>query len=74
VGGGYHPRIRSDLADWKCSLDRLIDLDFDAMTTGHRPAVLSREPKAILRRYQKRFGQLLNPWFELEDSAPTVAS
>jgi glyoxylase-like metal-dependent hydrolase (beta-lactamase superfamily II) len=74
VEGGYHPRIRSDLGDWKRSLDRLIDLDFDALSTGHRPPVLTRDPKPLLRRYQRRFGQLLNPWFALEDTAPVLAS
>jgi len=72
VEGGYHPRIRSDLDAWRTSLERLIDLDFDAMTTGHRPPVLSREPKVLLRRYQKRFGQLFNPWFAMDDSAPEM--
>src|SRR5581483_9437988 len=33
--GGCHERVRSNLDDWRRSLDRLLRLEFDVMSTGH---------------------------------------
>jgi glyoxylase-like metal-dependent hydrolase (beta-lactamase superfamily II) len=67
VAGGYHPRLCSDLDAWEHSLDRILTLDFDAMTIGHSPVFLIFNAKKRVRTLRQRFGGLLNPWFELAE-------
>jgi hypothetical protein len=50
------------------SLDRLLQLNFDVMTTGHYPPALVRDAKSRVEELRKRFGTYFNPWFEVISS------
>ncbi len=63
--GGYHPRIHSNLEDWKRSLDRLLELDFDLVTIGHYSSLIT-DAKRKVREARVQFGQYFDPWFKLE--------
>jgi hydroxyacylglutathione hydrolase len=62
--GGYHQRIGSNMDDWCASLDRLLELDFDVMTTGHAPATLIFDAKRKAMEAREQLGQYFNPWFK----------
>jgi glyoxylase-like metal-dependent hydrolase (beta-lactamase superfamily II) len=62
--GGYHPRIGSDLDKWAHSLDRLLELDFDALTIGHSPPSLIFDAKCHVQEARQQFGVYFNPWFK----------
>jgi glyoxylase-like metal-dependent hydrolase (beta-lactamase superfamily II) len=68
VWGGYHPRIGSDLAAWSLSLDRLLELDFDAITFGHWPGLIG-DAKRKVQEARRRFGVFFDPWFTLDQEA-----
>ncbi|WNQ09101.1 MBL fold metallo-hydrolase [Paenibacillus aurantius] len=62
--GGYHPRIGSSLEDWERSLDHLLTLDFDVMTTGHIPPTLVFDAKTKVEEARQQLGVYFNPWFK----------
>jgi glyoxylase-like metal-dependent hydrolase (beta-lactamase superfamily II) len=62
--GGFHPRIRSNIDDWTASLDRLLELEFDVMTTGHCPPTLIFDAKTKVREARQQLGVLFDPWFK----------
>lgn len=62
--GGYHPRVRSDLAAWERSLDRLLELDFDVMTVGHYAPALAFDAKRQVQEARLRLGTYFDPWFK----------
>jgi hydroxyacylglutathione hydrolase len=62
--GGYHAKVGSDLEAWKCSLDRLLELDFDAYTFGHCPPNLYFDAKTIVREARQQLGIYFSPWFK----------
>ena len=62
--GGFHPRIRSNLDDWFVSLDRLLELDFDALTIGHSPPRLIPDANTKLKEARRQLGVYFHPWFE----------
>lgn len=64
IWGGYHPSIGSDLDAWVCSLDRLLELEFDVMTTGHIPPTLIFDAKRIVHEARQQIGVYFNPWFK----------
>lgn len=66
VWGGFHPRIRSDMEAWTRSLDRLLDLEFDAITFGHWPGLIG-DARQKVERSRRHFGALFNPWFHFDD-------
>ncbi|MDQ3327181.1 MAG: MBL fold metallo-hydrolase, partial [Chloroflexota bacterium] len=61
IWGGYHPRIRSSLEDWEQSLDRLLELEFDVMTTGHCPPALIFDAKRHVYEARQQLGVYWNP-------------
>ncbi|HEX8078213.1 MAG TPA: MBL fold metallo-hydrolase [Chthoniobacterales bacterium] len=62
--GHYHAKIRSNLDDWIASLDRLLKLDFDVMTFGHCPPMLSFDAKKKVQEARQQLGVYFNPWFK----------
>jgi glyoxylase-like metal-dependent hydrolase (beta-lactamase superfamily II) len=64
IWGGYHPRICSSLEDWEKSLDRLLELEFDVMTTGHCPPALIFDAKRHVYEARQQLGVYWNPWFK----------
>jgi glyoxylase-like metal-dependent hydrolase (beta-lactamase superfamily II) len=62
--GNFHPSIGSNLDDWAVSLDRLMALEFDALTFGHGKPVLSDNANRRLREARQQFGVYFNPWFK----------
>ncbi len=64
VWGGYHPNIGSDLNAWARSLDKLLELEFDVMTTGHIPPTLIFDAKRMVREARQQLGVYFNPWFK----------
>jgi glyoxylase-like metal-dependent hydrolase (beta-lactamase superfamily II) len=62
--GGFHPRIGSDLDAWVRSLDRLLGLEFDVMTTGHIPPTLIFDAKRIVKEARQQIGVYFDPWFK----------
>lgn len=62
--GGYHSRIDSNLEAWTRSLDRLLDLDVDVITTGHCPPTLIFDAKTKMREARQQFGVFFDPWFK----------
>jgi len=63
--GGYSDRFRSDLITWRRSLDRIMGLDFDAVTFGHwSNLVWDAKPK--VQRSLEGFGLIFDPWFAFE--------
>ncbi len=66
--GGGHARVRSNLEDWRRSIDRLLELDFDVMTTGHIPPMLLFDAKRQVREARMQFGVYFNPWFRPFDT------
>jgi glyoxylase-like metal-dependent hydrolase (beta-lactamase superfamily II) len=62
--GGYHPRIGSDLEQWRRSLDRLVALDVDVLTIGHSPPSLIFDAKTHIEEARQQFGVYFNPWFK----------
>lgn len=63
--GGYHPAFGSNLDAWRQSLDRLLELEFDAMAIGHGTSGLIFDAKHKLRQARERFGVILDPWYML---------
>ncbi len=61
--GAYHPRIGSDMEAWSQTLDRLVELDVDAITIGHCPPTLIYDAKTKIREARQQFGVLFDPWF-----------
>ena len=59
----YHPRGGSDLDRWQHSLDRLLELEFDAVTTGHSLPILLLDAKRRVREARRQFGVYFYPWF-----------
>lgn len=71
VWGGFHPRIRSDVADWQRSLDRLLELEVDAMAVGHSPPRLVFDTVRTLREARQQLDVYFDPWskpFDLRSS------
>lgn len=64
IWGGYHPRIGSDLAAWSCSLDRLLQLEFDVLTFGHWNALVT-DAKHKVEDARRTFSVYFDPWFRL---------
>jgi glyoxylase-like metal-dependent hydrolase (beta-lactamase superfamily II) len=64
VWGGFHERIGSDAKAWRRSLDRLIELDPDALAIGHSLPMLIPDAGAKLRDAREQFGVYFNPWFK----------
>lgn len=62
--GAFHAKIASDLDAWARSLDRLIDLEYDALTFGHGSPGLWLDPKQRVREARQQFGVFFNPWFK----------
>lgn len=62
--GGFHPKLRSDLDAWTRSLDRLLQLDFDAITIGHCPPTLIFDAQTKVREARQQFGVFFDPWFK----------
>ena len=63
--GGWHPRVGSDLDAWRRSLDRLLELEFDVMTTGHYAAPgLIFDAKRNVYEARKQLGVYFDPWFK----------
>lgn len=62
--GGFHPRIGSDIDAWRCSLDRLLGCEFDAITAGHMPPVLLFDARARVLEARQQLGAYFNPWFK----------
>ncbi|WP_067618985.1 MBL fold metallo-hydrolase [Alicyclobacillus acidiphilus] len=63
VGGGFHPRVGSDLVQWEHSLDKLMKLDFDVYTMGHSNPTLIYDAKRKIQEAREQFNVYLNPWF-----------
>jgi len=63
IWGGYHPKIRSDIDAWICSLDRLLGLNFDVMTLGHAPPALLFDAKRKVAEARQQLGVYFDPWF-----------
>ncbi len=61
---GFHPKLGSDLEAWSCSLDRLLDWDFDVATIGHCPPTLIFDAKTKVREARQQFGVFFDPWFK----------
>jgi hydroxyacylglutathione hydrolase len=64
VWGAFHPRIRSSLDDWERSLDRILELDFDAIGIGHGPPALIMDARRNVQEARQQFGVYFNPWFK----------
>ena len=64
VWGGFHERIGSDAKAWRRSLDRLIDLEPDALAIGHSAPMLIPNAREKLRDAREGFGVYFNPWFQ----------
>ncbi len=64
IFGGYHPKIQSDIDAWTASLDRLLELDFDAVTIGHSTPTLMFDAKTRVREARQRLGSYFDPWFK----------
>ncbi len=62
--GGYHPRVGSDIDKWGASLDRLLELDFDALSWGHGQPTLIYEAKVKVAEARQQLGIYFNPWFK----------
>lgn len=65
IWGGYHPKIHSDLEEWVRSLDRLLQLNFDVLTFGHFPRLVS-DARHKVEEARRAFGVYFDPWFTLE--------
>ena len=63
VWGAFHERMGSDMAAWRRSLDRLLELEFEAMTIGHSLPALIAEGRKNLLKARQQFGVLFDPWF-----------
>ena len=64
VCGGFHERIGSDAKAWRRSLDRLIELEPDALAIGHSAPLLIQDATTKLRDAREQFGVYFNPWFK----------
>ncbi len=64
IYGGYHPRIGSNVDTWRASLERLLELDFDALAIGHSTPTLMFDAKTRVREASERFGTYFDPWFK----------
>jgi glyoxylase-like metal-dependent hydrolase (beta-lactamase superfamily II) len=62
--GGFHPRIGSDLEDWKRSLDRLLEQRIDALTVGHSTPNLHFDALLRIEEARAQLGTYFNPWFK----------
>jgi glyoxylase-like metal-dependent hydrolase (beta-lactamase superfamily II) len=62
--GHFHPRLHSDLDAWRGSLDRLTELDYDALTIGHSAPRLWFDAKRRVLEARQQFGVFFNPWFK----------
>jgi glyoxylase-like metal-dependent hydrolase (beta-lactamase superfamily II) len=62
--GGFHQRICSDLDAWSRSLDRLLLLDYDVITSGHCPPTLLFDAKLKVAEARQQFGVFFVPWFK----------
>lgn len=62
--GGCHERVGSDLRAWRRSLDRLLELEFDVMTTGHCAPGLIFDAKRKVHEARKQLGVYFDPWFK----------
>ncbi|MCL6442388.1 MAG: MBL fold metallo-hydrolase [Alicyclobacillus sp.] len=62
--GGYHERIRSNLAYWKDSLQKLSTLDVDALSWGHGQPVFLFDANTRVREAIQQLGVYFNPWFK----------
>ena len=61
---GFHPRVRSNIEDWQRSLDKLIGLRFDVLTTGHGPPHLTDHAPEVVREARLQLGVYYHPWFK----------
>jgi len=59
-----HPRIGSDVRAWQHSLHRLLELDFDLVTTGHMAATLLLDAKRRIQEARMQLGTYYYPWFK----------
>jgi glyoxylase-like metal-dependent hydrolase (beta-lactamase superfamily II) len=62
--GGYSSDIGSDADDWRRSLQRLADLDLDALSFGHGVRRLLDDPHGRISEAQARFATYFDPWFK----------
>lgn len=62
--GGAHTRVGSNMEDWTRSLDHLLELDFDVMTTGHIPPELIFDARREVADARMQLGLYFNPWFK----------
>lgn len=60
--GGFHPDIGSDVAAWRRSLDRLLELDLDYLSFGHGEGDLLTDPHGRLQEARARLGTFYDPW------------
>ncbi|MFN2520767.1 MAG: MBL fold metallo-hydrolase [Candidatus Limnocylindria bacterium] len=63
VWGAFHERMGSDMDAWRRSLDRLLELEFEAMTIGHSLPALIADGRKNLLKARQQFGVLFDPWF-----------
>lgn len=62
--GGFSDEIGSDAAAWRRSLQRLAELDIDALSFGHGISRLLDDPVGRLAEAQARFATYFDPWFK----------
>lgn len=74
VGGAMRSLRGANLAiwaqaarTWELSLERIAELDIDWILNGHEPAMTLPLSRRWLDRAIAHFGQMLSPWFGLED-------
>jgi hydroxyacylglutathione hydrolase len=61
--GGFSAEIGSDAEAWRVSLERLSDLDLDALSFGHGVSRLLGDPAGRIAEACLRFGSYYDPWF-----------
>ncbi len=59
-----HARVGSDADAWGRSLDTLLGLQFDLLTTGHGPPQLVTHASEAVREARLQFGVYYYPWFK----------
>jgi glyoxylase-like metal-dependent hydrolase (beta-lactamase superfamily II) len=62
--GGFSREILSDEEDWKKSLLKLQDYDYDLLSFGHTGPCLYGEAKARVEEAYRQFAVYYNPWFK----------
>ncbi|MCM0649649.1 MBL fold metallo-hydrolase [Clostridium swellfunianum] len=62
--GGFSAKIDSNEEDWKKSLDKLCDRQFDLMVIGHSNPTLLGDAQDRLNDARNSFAHYYNPWFK----------